>query len=632
VGKAQSIAPLLDRQVELENALTQVHSYTYDAMDNLLTVLDPESQLITNTYDDLSRLTQVSTADNTITYSYDDAGNLLSAVDNDSSLLFTWDALNRLETAETVDVGVQPNIVVTNTWDPVGNRSDLSDSAGGAYGYSYDGAGRLIEATSTLAGATMLGYDPASLASIEHKETLGPIIELFDYMQNAIGNITEIDDQSQVTTVAYDDLEQVTGAGTAGFPETYSYDSLGNRITSHLSAIHVHNAANQLLEDDEFTYTYDDNGNLATRTRKSDMEVATFTWNAQDHLTGFDFPAEGPAVAYRYDALGRRIEKDVGGTVTRYVYDSLDILLEYNGSNVLQARYGHGELSDQPLFMERAGQAYYYLSDHLGSVIALTDSLGASVNQYSYDAYGRRLAGTMESVFSPFSFTGREFDAESGHYFYRARYYDPQAGRFLSPDPLGFAAQDGNLYRYVHSNPVNRLDPLGLLEETTLRIKDTKTASALDILGEVGKTILQSVVPKSKGPLAFGELGGRIGIAIYDAFTDSEKLSGELDVKDFHNSRNLRIRVAVRDILRGKNINCLDTLKPPVRKALRDAAKDRLADVLDELGKSRKALRESFNRGGDRGLRDGLRDQIKNLQQESDFLNEAAYGKPALGE
>ena len=104
----------------------------------------------------------------------------------------------------------------------------------------------------------------------------------------------------------------------------------------------------------------------------------------------------------------------------------------------MQARYSHGEEIDQPLAMTRGGDSYFYGVDHLGSVRLLTDAAGAVANRYDYDAFGNLEATSYETVANPFGFTARERDAESGLMFYRARYYDPKIGRFISEDPIGF--------------------------------------------------------------------------------------------------------------------------------------------------------------------------------------------------
>ena len=91
----------------------------------------------------------------------------------------------------------------------------------------------------------------------------------------------------------------------------------------------------------------------------------------------------------------------------------------------------------------------------------MTDSGGNVVKSYTYKSFGE-IYSESGTLVQPFTFTGREYDPESGLYYYRARYYDPRAGTFLTRDPIGFAGGDVNLYRYVQNNSVNWMDPLGL--------------------------------------------------------------------------------------------------------------------------------------------------------------------------
>ncbi len=112
--------------------------------------------------------------------------------------------------------------------------------------------------------------------------------------------------------------------------------------------------------------------------------------------------------------------------------------------------------------MIRGGQTYYYHADGLESIIAITDSAGNVVQRYEYDSFGA-ITYTQEATFKqPYTYTGREYDDESGLYYYRARYNDSKIGRFISEDPIGFNGGDVNFYAYVGNNPVNFVDPLGL--------------------------------------------------------------------------------------------------------------------------------------------------------------------------
>jgi RHS repeat-associated protein len=124
----------------------------------------------------------------------------------------------------------------------------------------------------------------------------------------------------------------------------------------------------------------------------------------------------------------------------------------------------HGTGSDQVLAQEDGnGVTSWHLTDHLGTVRDLVDAGGAVVNHLSYDSFGQVVSKTIGAIDSRYQFTGREFDAETGLYFYRARYYDAAVGRFISEDPIGFKSGDSNLYRYVGNSPLNGTDPSGTL-------------------------------------------------------------------------------------------------------------------------------------------------------------------------
>jgi RHS repeat-associated protein len=167
-------------------------------------------------------------------------------------------------------------------------------------------------------------------------------------------------------------------------------------------------------------------------------------------------------ISYTYDAAGRRVTKAVDGqTTTKYVYDGDHCIAEYSGSNQLLRKYIYGPRVDEPVCMiEAAGDAtYYYHLDGLGSIIALSDEDGNAPVLYEYSVYGQ-VAASDPNHPNRFLFTGREFDKETGLYYYRARYYNPEIGRFLQTDPVGYTA-GVNLYTYCGNNPVNHLDPSG---------------------------------------------------------------------------------------------------------------------------------------------------------------------------
>jgi RHS repeat-associated protein len=180
---------------------------------------------------------------------------------------------------------------------------------------------------------------------------------------------------------------------------------------------------------------------------------------------------EVKTIQYIYDVDNRRIAKiiDADGagaeapTTERYVYDGQNIILSFDDAGTQTRRYFYGTGVDQLLADENAqGQVLWTLTDNQGTVRDLIDSAGAIQNHITYDSFGKITSQTNSSITTIFGYTGREYDSETEQYYYRARYYDQNVGKFISEDPLGFAAGDPNIYRYVGNSPTNFIDPLGL--------------------------------------------------------------------------------------------------------------------------------------------------------------------------
>ena len=310
-----------------------------------------------------------------------------------------------------------------------------------------------------------LRYDPASqVTQILHQLTATSTqINQADYLYNNVGNRTSLTDRRGAQSFGYDTLDRLTSAShpLLGTPQAFAYDPVGNRTTGGS----VVNAGNQLTADATHAYQYDDNGNLTRKTLLATGNFTAYTYDAENRLTKVEEFAAGNPTAfatstYRYDGLGRRIEKVAPTGTKRYVYDGEDILLEYDGANVLQARYTHGPGIDEPIAVTKGSSTFFYHQDGLGTVTDLTDSTGTTAKSYSYDAYGNIVdqTGTLEQ---PYTYTGREFDAETGLYYYRARYYDSVIGRFLQQDPINDAGF--NQYSYADNLPVLFTDPTGLI-------------------------------------------------------------------------------------------------------------------------------------------------------------------------
>jgi RHS repeat-associated protein len=256
--------------------------------------------------------------------------------------------------------------------------------------------------------------------------------------------------------------------------DSYSYDAVGNRT----DRAHVYATGNRATSFDGWAMTYDHVGNMLSKSKGS--TAYTYKWDALGQLD--TVIANGVTTTYGYDGFGRRIRKTVNGVTTRYIYDGDNIVAELDASGNLVREYSYYAGVDQPHAMRQQsnGAVYYYTTQEAGHVATLVNSSNSVVNTYQFDAFGIPIS-ISETVQQPFRFAGREFDAETGLSYMRARYYDPQLGRFISEDPIGVAGGI-NQYTYSGNDPVNARDPYGLMTICYLIVGQTD----MDVPGGVG--------------------------------------------------------------------------------------------------------------------------------------------------
>jgi RHS repeat-associated protein len=372
-------------------------------------------------------------------YAYDLNGNRTSMIDPTGLTTYEYDALNRL-TKITNNKGV----VTTFTYDALGRRKTMTHGNGVVTTYTYDAASQLLSLAHKLGATT---------------------INSFDYTYDKVGNRKTKVNRDGSHNYNYDTLNRLVEAINplpSNPLENYTYDPVGNRTDSNQNGLSQFNVANELNEDSDFTYQYDNNGNMTRKAAKAGGAVTMYEYDAENKLVRVVMP--GTTVDYKYDGLGRRVEKDVIGsttTVTRYIYDNEDILLEVDGSNNIVTRYTHGPGIDEPLVMEKGGANFFYQPDGLGSITEITNQSGTPIQRYTYSSFGKIESQQDSNFVQPYTFTSREFDAEIDLYHLRNRKYDSGIGRFTTEDQLGF---DGgiNFYVYVGNNGINYVDPFGL--------------------------------------------------------------------------------------------------------------------------------------------------------------------------
>jgi RHS repeat-associated protein len=353
--------------------------------------------------------------------------------------------------------------VTTYSYDTLNRLTNIHDPSSHDFGFSYDALSRRTQLTRPNGVNTNYSYDALSrLLSILH-QVGSTTLDGASYSYDSAGNRTSKTDMRTSTTsnYSYDDIYQLTGVtqGTST-TESYTYDAVGNRLSSLGVSPYSYNASNELTSTPSATYTYDYNGSMLT---KADSTGTTsYSWDYYtSKLDSVTLPGSGGTVSFKYDPFGRRTQKSFTQgsttTTTNYLYDVNNVLEEVDNSGAVLARYTQGEI-DEPLSELQSAANSYYEQDGIGSITSITSSTGALGNTYGYNSFGT-LISSSGAITNPFEYTAREFDNEIGISYYRARYYDPATGRFISEDP---SRAEGNYYAYVENDPISLNDPFGL--------------------------------------------------------------------------------------------------------------------------------------------------------------------------
>ncbi len=484
----------IDRMTRFTDALGQPTQLDYDPAGRLAGVTNARGNLIESyEYDAGDRLTTRSDALGRSTlYDYDSAGRVDRTTDRRGlETSFAYDEQDRMTSI------TRPEGVTRFSYDAVGRLSEISEPAG-TLRYAYDTVDRLTHEVQTTDGMQAeITYEYDALDRRISRTVTGVVGETTEYTYDRANRLRSIVYRGETTTfdydtagrlrmktlpngirqqLTYDDANRLLGIVYKNPDETvvevinYGYDANGRRIT-HTSSRNplagtaftaVYDKADRMTSltltatGQAFDFGYDENGNLATKVERGAAgNVTLYTWDSRNRLTSIT--GSGIEATFAYDALGRRITKTVNSQRVDYIYDGLQAVGEVTASEQIGLLTGLG--LDEVIARYSPLGGRYYLTDALNTVIAQTRSDRSVQNFYAYSPYGETNAlGPDEG--NPIQYTARENDG-TGLYYYRARYYDPDLGRFIGEDPIHF---DGgiNLYRYVGGNPVSLIDPLGL--------------------------------------------------------------------------------------------------------------------------------------------------------------------------
>jgi RHS repeat-associated protein len=490
--------------IEVKDALNQIYTFTYNPFGQVLTQtraggtltyeynevlnrkkrVDYSGRETTYEYDALSRLKKInylggqgnSVPNQTAVYNYDDVSRLTSATNEAGTVSFGYDNRNRVtSTTDVFGHTLNYEYELTSTvnqerlkldgvmyakynFDDANRLSNILNSADNTTtSYDYDNENKLT--SRAFPNGVMTTYEYDDMDRLKRLKDTNSTATLFDrqYGYNNASQISQIVEPSLTRTFGYDAFDRLTSVSASNNQnESYLFDDVGNRTSSHLSTSYGYQPFNKLTSTATATYNYDADGNMTTKAGGSNFW--RFDWDYENRLT--KAAARKQTVRYVYDALGRRVMR-YGTTQgkTKFTYDGEDVLLDDNDGT--QTKYLNGRGIDNKLRQTTASNTTYFLSDHLGSTNGLADTSGnvTPSNSTAYDSFGN---ATNANFASRYQFTGREYDSFSGLHYYRARFYDGNLGRFISEDPIGFAGGDVNLYGYLSNNPLAGRDSFGL--------------------------------------------------------------------------------------------------------------------------------------------------------------------------
>ena len=405
-----------------------------------------DGQSINFTFDALGRLTakDLPGTEPDATYAFDSLNRMTSATQNSVINAFTWDALSRLtaETAPQGTVSSQYDLASRRTrvtlpgniglyadydFDVTGQITKIRENGatsgvGVLASYSYDNLGRRSSVTFGNGVSQPYTYDSASkLASLgnELSGTANDLAQAFTYSP-----------ASQIATVVR------TG-------EVYAWTGHYNQNASSTP-----NGLNQIGNVGTKNLSHDGRGNITA------IGADSYGYSSENLLIS------GPnSSSLTYDPMMRLYQIASGGNTTRVGYDGVDRIAEYDGSSSLTRRYIHGVGNDEPIvWYEGSGTSdrRFFSADERGTIVSITDGSGAILGLNKYDEFGQPATNNS----GKFGYTGQTWAPEIGLWYYKARFYRAEIGRFLQNDPIGYEA-GLNLYAYVENDPVNYIDPLG---------------------------------------------------------------------------------------------------------------------------------------------------------------------------
>lgn len=333
-----------------------------------------------------------------------------------------------------------------------------------------------------------------------HQQRVKDVVAQRDYQYAANGNLQSIQDSRKgLREYVYDPMDRLVGV-RGDLYEQLIHDPAGNLLEQNQGASTENRAnvrGNRLTMHGDCHYEYDEFGNLTEERRGKGQKLVTrYIYDCEHRLSSVIKP-DGSTWHYEYDAFGRRIAKTNGLTRTEFLWQGDRLIAEEIGDQYRTYIYEPDSFKALALvdgYGPEQARIYYYHLDHLGTPQELTNTQGDLVWSVTYRAYGNVVRAVVQEIDNPLRFQGQYYDPETGLHYNRHRYYNPNTGRFQTPDPIGLAGGLNN-YQYV-PNPTGWVDPLGLVSQPKNGPESDETGD--DVFGTIAARDEEPDIPRSE--------------------------------------------------------------------------------------------------------------------------------------